>query len=338
MTTSPAEIVSRIPANYLKAHASGDLFFYDSDVHTHREDAGIEFEIRLCPALQKKPKEPSVHFDPKVDGSGKKPDPFAPPYIPNLYVGELRDEEEGQEYVVLLNKFCVVPEHFLLVTKDHQSQTAPLLPPDLVQTYLLLEASRRAGKPVFAFYNCGDVSGASQHHKHLQFMPSDFNGPPIEQLAGEAKVESPGRPFSLSQLPYANHIRRLPPALSSMPPQEMEQTLSEAFFTLLDLVISTVRHDPSYPAGSPSYNVILTSEHMYLFPRKFEDYRLPETGEKISVNALGFAGMMLVKSDGELEAVKKVGILNILKAVGVTSVHDVQVEGTAAETEHLNQS
>jgi ATP adenylyltransferase len=77
-----------------------------------------------------------------------------------------------------LNKYSVVEEHFLLVTKgtvlaacvmhgetiDHaffcrpfvefQSQTAPLRPGDLVQSYLLLHAARAAGKHLFAFYNC----------------------------------------------------------------------------------------------------------------------------------------------------------------------------------------
>lgn len=63
-------------------------------------------------------------------------DPFAPPYNINLHVGDLKDEESQEEFVVLvrkivqpkcftglfifdiqLNKFSVVPRHFLLVTK-----------------------------------------------------------------------------------------------------------------------------------------------------------------------------------------------------------------------------
>lgn len=63
----------------------------------------MKFEIRLCPALQKKPKEPTPHFDPESDGAGKKPDPFAPPYVEALYVGALRSEEGGEEYVVLVS-------------------------------------------------------------------------------------------------------------------------------------------------------------------------------------------------------------------------------------------
>ena len=52
---------------------------------------------------------PSPHFDAEADArnsqvvnGGKKSDPFAPPYVPNLHVGELKDEQEGDEYVVLV--------------------------------------------------------------------------------------------------------------------------------------------------------------------------------------------------------------------------------------------
>lgn len=69
-------------------------------------------------------------------GNGSKVyDPFAPPYNINLHVGDLKDEESQEEFVVLvrkvvrlkrftdyffdiqLNKFSVIPQHFLLVTK-----------------------------------------------------------------------------------------------------------------------------------------------------------------------------------------------------------------------------
>lgn len=34
-------------------------------------------------------------------------DVFKPPYNPNLYVGELRDEDEGTEYVVLVSELVL---------------------------------------------------------------------------------------------------------------------------------------------------------------------------------------------------------------------------------------
>jgi ATP adenylyltransferase len=282
--------------------------------------------------LQKKPTLPTFEekkSQKEEEAKRTPPDPFAPPYIPNLHVGDVKGED-GDEYVVLLNKYSVIPHHFLLVTKEYQSQSAPLYPSDLVQAYGILSAARKAGKHLIAFYNCGLNSGASQLHKHIQFIPIDGDGPPIERLARGVQLESAGKPFALSQVPYANHVFRFPPYFSPTSPG-FEDTLAQAFMFLLDLVISTVRHDPDYPAGKPSYNVIMSLEHIHLIPRRREAHTLKETGDPVNVNALGFAGLVLVKSEAELEAVKKGGVGNILKDVGVGSVHDLQVEGSSYE-------
>ncbi|TFK54507.1 ATP adenylyltransferase [Heliocybe sulcata] len=337
-TTTPNEIVSRLKVKFEKAKEAGDLLFFPSTVQKHKEGE-VEYEIRLCPALQHKPHLPTPHFDPRQKDLGKKPDPFEAPYVENLYIGEVEDEDNGKKYVALLNKYCVIPLHFLLASKMYESQASPLLPPDLVQTYLILLAAKKAGSPFFAFYNCGDRSGASQPHKHIQFLPlEDEDGPPVERLAKAAQLENPGRPFSLSSLPYANHVFRLPSMTASTPAEEIEEKLSQAFLSLLDLVVSTVRHSPDYPAGTPSYNVLLTLEHLHLIPRAEENYTLQETGDQLSINAVGFAGMPLVKSDEEMEAVKREGVGKILRGVGLESVHDMQVEGTAIEAEQLVES
>jgi len=108
--------------------------------------------------------------------------------------------------------------------------------------------------------------------------------------------------------------------------------LASGFLRLLDLVISTIRHDPDYPAGSPSYNIILTLEHLHVIPRKHENYTFPETNQTLSVNSLGFAGMLLVKNDEELEAVKTEGVGKILRGVSVANVQDVLLKGDSART------
>jgi len=333
-----SDIVSKVPSCFEKALQTNDLFFFPSTIQKHI-DSGVEYEVRLCPALQHKPHLPTPHFDKVAEGpdsgapfQGKKGkfDPFTPPYNENLHIGDLKDEESQEEFVVLLNKYSVVPHHFLLVTKEFKSQASPLMPPELVQTYLLLLAARKLGKKLFGFFNCGDNSGASQPHKHIQFIPLDDDGPPVERLARQAKIEFPDRPFSLDNLAYANHSYRLPTYLDTYTQDKLEAVLSDAFLQLLDLTISTIRHDPDYPAGRPSYNVLMTLEHLHIIPRRQENYTL-ETGDKVSVNALGFAGMLLVESEEELEIVKEETISKILRGVGLASVHDIQVEGTARE-------
>jgi ATP adenylyltransferase len=147
------------------------------------------------------------------------------------------------------------------------------------------------------------------------------------------------KPFSLTSLPYANHVFRFPQYFPSISYSQLEQMLSQAFLFLLDLVISTVRHDPDYPPGSPSYNVIITLEHMHMIPRRHDEYTIGTTGEKLGVNALGFAGMLLVESEAEMKAAKEEGLGKILRGVGLKSVHDLQVAGTSLEaTDHDSSS
>ena len=100
-----------------------------------------------------------------------------------------------------------------------------------------------------------------------------------------------------------------------------------AFLELLELCISTVRHTADYPVGPPSYNVVLTLGHMYVFPRLRETHMLAASREPLGVNALGFAGLLLVKSADELEAVRAEGPGNVLRGVGCESVHELQVAG-----------
>jgi len=85
--------------------------------------------------------------------------------------------------------------------------------------------------------------------------------------------------------------------------EELETALGAAFLDLLELCISTVRHAADYPPGAPSYDVLLTLGHMYVFPRRQDAHVVAVSGERLGVNALGFAEFLLVESPAELEAV-----------------------------------
>ena len=58
-----------------------------------------QFEITICPALQKKPETQSVN----AISAPVQSDPFAPPYNPQLHIGDIRDGETMDEYVVLVH-------------------------------------------------------------------------------------------------------------------------------------------------------------------------------------------------------------------------------------------
>jgi sulfate adenylyltransferase (ADP) / ATP adenylyltransferase len=74
----------------------------------------------------------------------------------------------------------------------------------------------------------------------------------------------------------------------------------------------------------------MTLEHMHLVPRRKATHVI-QAGVTLNVNALGFAGMLLVRSDKELKALQDEGIGKILRSVGLESVHDLQVAGISVE-------
>jgi ATP adenylyltransferase len=74
----------------------------------------------------------------------------------------------------VLNKFPIIKEHFILATKDNKAQTHLLEAIDLEATYACMkswESSDYVRGRMFAFFNSGDHSGASQPHRHIQLLP-----------------------------------------------------------------------------------------------------------------------------------------------------------------------
>jgi sulfate adenylyltransferase (ADP) / ATP adenylyltransferase len=138
--------------------------------------------LRYCPSLAKKPT-PS-----KQDGerSAKKVDPFENPSR-DLLIAEI--PASAPSHVLVLNKFPVIEDHFIIATKAYKEQTHRLEQEDIALAFECLKSWESGGqsdngRKLFAFFNSGPHSGASQRHRHLQFLPvesmlsqtSDGNG------------------------------------------------------------------------------------------------------------------------------------------------------------------
>jgi ATP adenylyltransferase len=123
--------------------------------------------------LAKKP----VPKSDKTDKTDKKPekkvDPFENPKG-DLFISQIPVEDPT--HVLVLNKFPIIEGHFILATKEFKTQTDDLEAVDLSTTFACLESwedgnqNARSTK-LFAFFNSGPHSGASQPHRHIQFLP-----------------------------------------------------------------------------------------------------------------------------------------------------------------------
>ncbi|GJJ72019.1 sulfate adenylyltransferase (ADP) / ATP adenylyltransferase [Entomortierella parvispora] len=348
MAKSLANFDAKLSSVYQSALESGELIFTASEtVKSTETEYEVDCEICYAPALARKPQGvlPVVEADPnpKVTSapttSGdlhtampstpvkkriEKTNPFLP-HSPALYVTDI-----GEEHKVLLNKFCIVPRHFLVVTKEFHPQTEPLSPQDMLAVWSCLNAVKDS-RNALAFYNCGSRSGASQPHKHMQVIPLETPSP-ISILVRETSMRRPGkkenRPGDIISVPFncINHVYLLPdPAQSD---KDEEEILIEAYISLMDAMMTSIREyadqeslsdeEKSLCANGMSsfaYNWILTKEFMMIVPRK-QASSDPVDGVSLDVNSLGFACMVLAKTPEVLTMVQKKGVINTVSETG----------------------
>ncbi len=145
-------LLARTRAAVARARASGSLRPLRSTAH-EVEEGGVRFVVRRIEAFEDKPH--GAWHAPRAE------DPFRPPWTDALFV-----EDWGPDHALLLNKFPVLDDHLLLVTRAWADQEEP---PDLAD----LEALGRALAELDGlwFYNGGRDAGASQPHRHLQLVP-----------------------------------------------------------------------------------------------------------------------------------------------------------------------
>lgn len=272
----PSEDITRTPflphleracAKALQAGALGPI---DTDSERVTDD-GIAFVVRTISNLARK------QAATRPDDGG---DPFAPPYDPPLHVGHV-----PPDHVALLNKFPVIENHLLVVTRHFRDQVEPLEPEDF-QALLRVLAQFDA----LAFYNAGPEAGASQAHCHLQFIPR------LETLPLEPSIAA-GRP-----LPFPCDAVDLDPAWLQEP-EAGARAMYASYRTLLQRI---GRSDPASGSTGGPYNLLVTREHAWAVPRSREWYG------PVNVNALGYAGLLLAADCDQARLIRDDGPLHVI--------------------------
>ncbi|PFH63108.1 hypothetical protein XA68_17752 [Ophiocordyceps unilateralis] len=155
---APATLPELVTTAFSKARADGELLYFPTRVALL--PVPMPFQLRFSPAFADKPKKPKTSSPPT--------DPFANPPA-SLYVGSV-----GPGHYVVLNKFAIVAEHFILATNEFQKQTELLALADLEATMACVRAYKQTKRGLFAFFNSGEHSGASQPHRHIQLLPVEL--------------------------------------------------------------------------------------------------------------------------------------------------------------------
>jgi ATP adenylyltransferase len=298
----PDNFTDIIETTYNTAHQDGEVVFTES-TSDYVEVDDFQFVITLAPGLAKKPTQE------EAPEQIKRPKDFNPFLNPDPKLTVIPDYAEN--YNILLNKFPITPNHILLTTKQFKSQNSPLSPDDLAASLKILEALEKGSKSnekFVGFYNCGDNSGASQPHKHLQFLkyPNNFTPFPGTIAAGEEAfiANANKEPLQNKKLPFAHFILPLPRDQKTL---YDEDYLALAFSSLLQRVLTILR-DSEKPVA---YNVIFTTKWLMLIPRSTAYYK-----EKLGINSAGYTGLILAKNEELNDLILKDGPLEILKECG----------------------
>jgi ATP adenylyltransferase len=266
------------------------------------EEQGIPFLVRVLAsgagraALQQKQVNANIDTPAGVQQAPAF-DPFLP-YDPAMFVADL-----SPTHVCLLNKFNVIDHHLLIVTRAYADQDQALTAADFSALWACM-----AEIDGFAFYNGGKAAGASQRHKHLQLAPLPWGpGSPRLPLEDALHVDELTPEPCVRMWPYVHAALRLDEAWLEGDARAGAQ-LARAYRALLaQFDINSVGDN----AVLPPYNLLCTRRWMVLVPRRRELW------EDIAVNALGFGGSLLVRSDAQLAHLRVIGPLAVLRAVGM---------------------
>jgi len=272
------------------ALAAGALEPIPSHVE-YLDDGGIEFVVRVTDNLARKHNAPSAY---RRAGDSN---PFQCPDAA-LTICEL-----PTPHLAILNKFNVLPDHVLVVTREFVHQESPLEAVDFAAV-----APGLAGGAGLAFYNAGTTAGASQPHKHFQLVPLPLGRGPSFPTAPVVDDAPDGvdtvRVLRLRHARYRIDAPAAAPADFGMRCHAVYRRALEEL-GLEPLTGSAPR--------LPPYNLLLTNRWMLLVPRVHEHFR------DISVNGLGFAGCLAVSSEERLERLRTAGPLTVLESVATPS-------------------
>lgn len=255
-------LLERVRDALARARASGQLRPTATETEIV-EDAGVRFIVHVIAGEDHKRRSGREQARTGID-------PFEPPYADDLFVADL-----SPTHVALLNKFPVLDDHLLIVTREDAPQQGWLTLAD----FEALHACMR-GMDGLGFYNGGSIAGSSQPHRHLQLVPMPVTTWPL--------LDARERGFALAQL--------------SREAGGTARELFDAYRRLMAQLELDADRDP--------YNLLVTRERVVVVPRTRHAWR------GIFLNAMGYAGSLLVRDREQLATLREIGPSRVLVEAG----------------------
>lgn len=271
------------------------------------QDQGLSFIVRWVAALAAKdaarqaPEEAAGSpqaANTILPGGPRDPDfnPFLNP-DPALTVGPI-----GADHVAILNKFPVCLHHLVLARRDYADQLTPLELTDFMALALLLSHEGGLG-----FYNGGAAAGASQRHKHVQWIPAaDGNASLRALVQGLPATAAQGTLLTHPLLPIAHYFVRVDAGPDSRPEDSAASMLMAYAQSCAALGLR-----PGTDGLLPPFNLLVSDGWMLVVLRSQEHFL------GVSLNALSYGGTIYVRDPAQMGSIRAAGPLAVLAGVGV---------------------
>lgn len=308
---------SQVALAFESAIKSSDILLSEPKEVEVLDDGPLPVELKVIESLQKKP------------ASDKDFNPFLNPE------GALIVENDFyNDYRLLLNKFPVSENHFLLTTKEFKNQDDLLNPKDLIAIYDILKNVNATKKSnYFAFYNRGPESGFSQTHRHIQFVKYPLKNLklfPEYTLKGKEffiprENDAEHQPLTDESMSFKHFILPLPESFESA--EEKEDILSIVYIELFKKILNFFKklsfkqleergeildNNMNIASVPVSYNLVMNQKFIMVIPRNTATY----SKLNIGINAVGFVGLLLAKSEEQKSVILEDGVVEILKECG----------------------
>lgn len=258
------------------------------------EDSGVRFLVRQLSLLGQQRLDSR-----RTRVAGATPNPFLP-FDSNLFVADI-----SPTHVALLNKFALIPQHMLIVTRRFEAQEALLRDADFEALCACL-----AQVDGLIFHNGGAAAGASQAHRHLQMVPLPFEGigppTPIDAVIESAQAQT--GILTVPDLTFPHALAWLEPELFEHARDPVAHLASLYSQLHRRIGIHAVERNGEQYQSAP-WNLLVTRRWMLAVPRQREDF------QGVPINALGFAGSLFVRDEEQFETIAGAGPMAALTAV-----------------------
>ncbi len=274
------------------ARASGALQPIKAE-QTEIADQGLPFTVRWVSSL-------SAKDDAKVSMPGGPRDPNFNPFLspePALTVGPI-----GEQHVAILNKFPVCDRHLVLARRQFEEQLLPLTLDDFTALALIMSESGGLG-----FYNGGAAAGASQRHKHVQWIPAEPGNASLRFLALGLPAGLPEKAVAIHpKLPVKHVFVRVSSGVGT---DAAASALS--LYGAFNLACRQLGMAPNENGLLSPFNMLVEHDWMLVVPRSREH------AHDVSVNALSYAGTLYVRHPEQVEPIRQVGPLAVLAQAAI---------------------